>query len=151
MAILNYRTEISAEKSIGEIQARLAKAGAQAIMSEYEQGVLSQLSFRISTQHGVMSFRMPANIDGVYKLLQANKKLSGKEKSREQAARVAWRIIKDWIEAQLAIIEADMATLAQVFLPYAQTKLGGGLTLYELVESRGMNNLLTFERGENDA
>jgi hypothetical protein len=34
MAILNYTTQISAEKTVTEIQAMLAKAKAQAIMTE---------------------------------------------------------------------------------------------------------------------
>jgi len=32
-----------------------------------------------------------------------------KYRTREHAARVAWRICKDWIEAQLAIVDAEMA------------------------------------------
>jgi hypothetical protein len=36
----------------------------------------------------------------------------------EHAARVAWRVIKDWLEAQLALIDARMAALDQVMLPY---------------------------------
>ncbi len=34
------------------------------------------------------------------------------------AARVAWRIIKDWVAAQLAIVESGMVEIAEVFLPY---------------------------------
>ena len=42
----------------------------------------------------------------------------------EQARRTAWRITKDWVDAQLAIIETKMVTTAQVFLPYAVTNDG---------------------------
>lgn len=43
-------------------------------------------------------------------------------------------IIKDWVDAQLAIIESDMVTLEQVFLPYMQVK--GNQTLYETMVER---------------
>lgn len=134
MAILNYTTSISSEKSAMEIQQKLVKASARAVLSEYESGVLSHISFKIDTKHGEMAFRLPANIDGVLKALQREPKVAKAQKTREQAARVAWRIVKDWVEAQLAIIEADMATLPQVFLPYMQTQQG---TVYECFERNG--------------
>lgn len=136
MAILNYTTQISVEKTAGEIQAKLVAAKASAVMTQYENCILSSLSFKISTIHGDMSIKLPANIEGVYKAIQRNSKVPSRLQTREQAARIAWRIIKDWIEAQLAIIEAEVATLPQVFLPYAQTK--GGETLYERFEGGGM-------------
>jgi hypothetical protein len=43
---------------------------------------------------------------------------------------VAWRIIKDWTEAQLALVQAGVAELAEVFLPYA-THPQTGQTFYE--------------------
>jgi len=44
---------------------------------------------------------------------------------------VAWRVVKDWIEAQLALLETKMVTLPQLFLPYAVT--ADGSTLYERI------------------
>jgi hypothetical protein len=44
------------------------------------------------------------------------------------ARKVAWRIIKDWVAAQLALIEAEQATLAQVFLPYCVMQHGDGIS-----------------------
>ena len=57
-------------------------------------------------------------------------KIEAKLKTLEQAQRVAWRIVKDWLEAQLAIIETEMVTLDQVMLPYMQGD--NGQTVYEL-------------------
>lgn len=48
----------------------------------------------------------------------------------QQAERVAWRIIKDWIEAQMAIIEAQLASMDEVFFPYMLDS-AGQKTLYE--------------------
>lgn len=141
MPILNYTTNVAVVNSVAEIHKKLVKASASAILSEYENGVISHISFRVKTEHGVISFRLPANIDGVYAALR--KEVRGVK--REQAERVAWRIVKDWVEAQLAIIEAGMATLPQVFLPYAQTKNG---TVYECFERGGMA-ALTDQRGNS--
>ncbi len=74
-----------------------------------------------------------------------DKKVPKPLKTKEQAARVAWRIIKDWVEAQIAIIDAGMATVTQVFLPYAQTPEG---TVYECFEKRGMPALGYTATGE---
>ena len=121
MPILNYTTSIDVEKTTGEIQKKLATAGAQAVMTEYDkEQVLSAVSFRMMCNNIMVSFRLPAQIDRIYVLLQKDNKVPRKLKTRHQAARVAWRIIKDWIEAQLAIVEAEQAEMVEVFLPYAQ-------------------------------
>jgi len=57
------------------------------------------------------------------------------ERLRAQAVRVAWRILKDWVAAQMAILETEMVKLEQIFLPYVETP--DGRTVYErLAESR---------------
>jgi hypothetical protein len=53
--------------------------------------------------------------------------------TNEHAINVAWRVIKDWVEAQLALIEANQVKIEQVFLPYAITAQGN--TLYEQIAS----------------
>lgn len=126
MPILNYTTSIKVEKTTAEIQEKLAKAGAQAVMTEYDdEAVLSAVSFRMMCSGIMVSFRLPAQIDRIYVLLQRDDKVPRKLKTREQAARVSWRIIKDWIEAQLAIVEAEQAEMVEVFLPYAQNPTTG--------------------------
>ena len=125
MGILNYSTAIATEKTAGEIQKRLAAAKAQAVMCEYDgEAVMIAMSFRIMTPYGLLSFRLPANTDGVFKSIEQDSKVPNRLKTRDQAARVAWRILKTWVEAQLAIVDAEMAQLAEVFLPYAQNKKG---------------------------
>ena len=54
----------------------------------------------------------------------ANQKVPNSKCNEQQAQKVAWRIIKDWVEAQMAIVEAQMADVAEVFLPYAVTNTG---------------------------
>jgi len=140
MAILNYTTSVDAVKTAMEIQRKLAKAGAQAILCEYDDnGVMSAMSFRTQTPHGAIFFRLPAQMDGVYRALCKDSKVPRRLKTHEQAAKVAWRILKDWIEAQLAIIESGLAELTQVFLPYAQD--ANGSTVYESIKNKGFGAL----------
>jgi hypothetical protein len=44
------------------------------------------------------------------------------------------------VEAQLAVIEAGMATLPEVFLPYAQLETGE--SVYQRIERGGISGLL---------
>jgi hypothetical protein len=137
MALLNYTTEIAAEKTVGEIQRKLAQAGASQVLHGYDaSGNLSELSFRIKTQFGEMAFRLPANIESVEAILTRHFR-SGRSRfvSREHATKVAWRILKNWVEAQLALLQTGMVTVEQAFLPYAQNDKGQ--TVYEtLCEKR---------------
>ena len=136
-ALLNYSTEVAAEKTVSEIQRKLAEAGASQVLHGYDrEGNLSELSFKIETQFGTMAFRLPANIEAVQAILQRQFK-SGRSKftSREHAAKVAWRILKDWTEAQLALLRTGQVTIEQAFLAYAQNH--NGQTVYEaMVEKR---------------
>lgn len=138
---MNYTTSINPEKTVAEIQKKLAMAGAQAVLCEYdEDGLMEAISFRIKTPTGDLFFRLPSNKEGIYRKLVDNPRVPRKLRTHEQATRVAWRILKDWLEAQLAIIEAEMADIKEVFLPYAQNKQGK--TLYESL-SENQFKLLT--------
>lgn len=133
MSLLNYTTKIDADKTAGEISKMLAKAGAQAILTEYDETstYIKSISFRINLEGNVISFRLPSDWQPVLEVMQRDGKIPRSFKTQEQAVRVAWRIVKDWVEAQLALIETRMVTTTQVFLPYAVMK--NGQTLFENV------------------
>lgn len=136
MPILNYTTDVPVDRTINEIQKKLVKAGANAVLCEYDDaGNISHVSFKVNDKQGPIHFRLPANIQGVSAALSKDRVY----RDEAHARRVAWRILKDWIEAQLAIIDAQMAELAQVFLPYAQTNTGE--TIYELFQQQGLKLL----------
>lgn len=129
MAILNYTTKVDSTKTIGEITGCLVKHGATKIVSDYEDGIPVSVMFSISMPNGTPVFySLPANYNGVLKAMEKSKSVSRSLCTKEQAIRVSWRILKDWIEAQMAIVEAELADMAEVFLPYAVTKNGN--TLY---------------------
>lgn len=140
MPLLNYTTQIAVEKTTAEISRLLAGAKAQAVLTEYDaEGVLVAISFRVAGPHGILSFRLPANVEKVLAMLGKDRKVPHKLKTREQASRVAWRIIKDWLAAQMALLESELVTLPQVFLPYVQDT--EGVTLYEKLERGAFNGL----------
>lgn len=139
MAILNYTTKIDPIKTIGEIQGILAKHGAKNISIDFDKSIPVALTFLVDLNGEFINFRLPSNHAGVYKVLCNNKDIARQFRTEEQARRVAWRIVKDWIEAQMAIIEAGLATLPQVFLPYAV--LTSGQTVYDAVEGNGLKAL----------
>jgi hypothetical protein len=51
-----------------------------------------------------------------------------------RGSNVAWRICKDWIEAQMAYIKAQQAVMSQVFLPYIVNSNGD--TVYALFQKQ---------------
>lgn len=118
MPILNYTTSIDFNKTVGEIYAILARAKVQQISTDYENGMPSAIRFMIIYFEQPIYFRLPCNVEGVFKSLCRAPKVPYRLQNREQARRVAWRIIKDWIEAQLAIVESQQAQITEVFLPY---------------------------------
>src|ERR1700722_3601192 len=141
MPILNHTTTIEVSKTIREISAMLAKAKASAILTEFDGfGVVASISFRVSTEFGVLTFRLPANTQRVYQVIVRDRRIPPRMRTKEQAARIAWRIVKDWLEAQLAMIEAGLVDLEQIFLPYAQDS--AGQTVYEVVRAQRFSNLL---------
>lgn len=125
MAILNYTTKIDAYKTIGEIQQLLAKHGAKRIMIENntENGNPIALGFQVDWNGQEHAFSLPCNFVGVLNAMK-KQKVPNNLCNESQALRVGWRIIKDWTEAQMALKEADIASLPEIFLPYIVTENG---------------------------
>lgn len=133
MALLNYSTKIEAEQTIGEIQKMLSKHGVMAMMTEYEGQNVSAVSFKMDVQGKPMAFKMPCNWRAVRQIFKDDPSIRNtKLNTDEQAIRTAWRIIHTWVKSQLALVEVNMVTIPQVFLPYAIMR--DGRTLTEHVE-----------------
>ena len=119
MPIMNYTTSIEVSKTMGEIQAALARRGVTRISTMFdENGVAAGIGFTMKTDFGQRDFELPVRTDGVLAAMKADTKVSRSQCHPQQAARVAWRIAKDWLEAQSALIDAQLATLDEVMLPY---------------------------------
>lgn len=136
MPLLNYTTKVDVFTTLGAIQGQLVKHGAKKIMQDYDDdGRIAALSFLVDTPHGPRGIRLPANVDAVHAVLTRQKVKC----DREQAERVAWRIVKDWVEAQMAILESEMVQMDEIFLPYMVN--GQGQTLFQAYR----NNQLMLE------
>lgn len=127
VALLNYTTTIEVHKTLGEIQKTLVTHGARKIMYDYDDNShVQSLCFSITTADGDKGIKLPANVPAIFEVLKQQKK-AGKIKTNpdyDQAERVAWRIVKDWVEAQMAILEAQMVQIDEIFLPYMINKSG---------------------------
>lgn len=126
MPLLNYTTKVDVYTTLGAIQGQLVKHGARKIMQDYDgEGNITALAFLIDTPAGPRGVRLPANVDAVHSVLARQKVKC----DRKQAERVAWRIVKDWVEAQMAILESEMVQMDEIFLPYMIDNTGK--TLFE--------------------
>lgn len=133
MPILNYTTKIDSYKTVTEIQQLLSKNGANKIIVDNDpNGNPIAITFCLNW-NGPVAFSLPCRFDGVLKSMKKDSKVPRAMKTEEQALRVGWRIIKDWIEAQLAIVKAELASMPEIFLPYAITKKGG--TVWEQIQT----------------
>lgn len=139
---LNYSSIIPVAQTAGECQAILAAAGAASVAVHYEDGQPTGLSFSLVTPHGRRDFTLPVNVAGMQGVLAGAAreglrvhKAGVKVDSREHAARVAWRVVKDWLEANLALIAARMATIDEVMLPYLVVN-NDGRTLWQAYRER---------------
>lgn len=131
MALLNYTTAVPVSRTIGQIQGLLVEAGARSIMTNYDDvGRPTGIAFAVQTLHGTRTFTLPVNANRVETVLK-REKVAPRYATPEQAERVAWRIVKDWLEAQLAIIRTEMVTLDQVMLAYMHAGPAGE-TVFEL-------------------
>lgn len=138
MSLLNYTTIIDPEQTISEIQKLLSRHGVMAMMTEYDGKNVSAVSFKMNVNGQAMGYKLPCNWRAVLQLFKDQgitySKMKHKDKNIEnQAIRTAWRVIKVWIEAQLALVEINMVTIPQIFLPY--TIMRDGRTLSEKISS----------------
>ncbi|MBK8188832.1 MAG: hypothetical protein IPK79_00095 [Vampirovibrionales bacterium] len=130
MAVLNYTTTIDPHKSVGEIQKLLAGKGARGVLVGYDDaGNPVSLAFEIAASGAIFRYQLPCRHHAVWKQLQRDPRTTKAQRTEAQALRVAWRILKDWVEAQMAIVEAQMVDLREVFFAYSLTDTGQ--TMYE--------------------
>lgn len=139
MPIKNYTTKVPAAQSMAEIVGALAAHRATRIQQDYEAGRPVSIAFMIDTPAGQRGFRLPGSTDRVAAVLTQQKV----RVDAAQAERIAWRILRDWVMAQMAILETEMVSMDQIMLPYMLDFQGR--TAYELYQSRQL--LIGEEKG----
>ena len=131
MPLLNYTTKVNAHKTVTEVMGLLVAKGADEISIVYDDDRQpAGLKWTVqSPRLGRVAFALPCNIDAVFvKLTEQKVMVTAPESRRQQAIRTSWRILKDWVEAQMALLETGMVTMDEIFLPYM---LSGGQTFYQ--------------------
>ncbi len=131
--IKNYTTKVPASRSIEEIQQSLVSHGAAGVLYEYEQGTgrIAALKFLLPMNGKNVGFALPVQ----WRKFQAVLKKQGVSRwdDEDYCYRVAWRDIRDWVMAQMALYETQIVELPQIFLPFAVGN--DGSTLYDSVVS----------------
>lgn len=139
--IANKTTTVPSEKTVMEIQSMLASMHASSLMIDYADGKPQSIAFKIVRNGRPISFRLPANWQGILTAMKKDKSVPRKLCCEDQARRVSWRVIRDWLRAQLTLIEAGAATIEEVMLPWAVTT--NGMTVAHQLLS-GPNSLLSL-------
>ena len=130
----------------------LAQSGAERILKEYDnKGEVNMVCFSLTTQQGNTLFKLPVNVEAVMQVI--NNQTGEYKKTKygqtriipqkfyndyDQARRVSWRIIKDWLEAQLALYFLQMVKIEEIFLPYMYDEKKGK-TMFQMLEDRNFN------------
>jgi len=140
----NYTSTVPVSRTIAKIEVCLVQAGARDVLKKYDDdGKLTGIIFRVrepKTQKMIL-FKLPANVEGVYKwLLDQRVRITETTRRtlRAQAERTAWKTIQDWVEVQISMIEMGQASVIEIFLPYAWD---GEMTFYHRLEEGGLKSL----------
>jgi len=124
--IKNYSTNISASKSIQEIIDFLIDINAQSINQIVNKDKqIESITFSIIHNDQTVFYNLKAKPEGAYQYLISERKRFNKDvekKLTEQSYKVAWRILRDWVYAQCALIKLEQASPLQVFLSFAYDK-----------------------------
>lgn len=137
MAIKNYLTEIPTARTVAEIQQMLGEAGASSISVDYKDKKVAAIKFEIELGDLTLRYVLPCRWQQIHKLLKADKKAIEAMRrhqialSEEHSRAVGWRIVRDWLDSQLALIEAEMVDIQEVMLPFMLA--ADGRTAYEVL------------------
>ncbi len=158
MFLKNYTSNVPVSQTIYRIEQVLIRCGVSGIMKEYvgTEGKIAAITFKIEAPAGPITIRLPADqakamealwmdyVDGD-KLSSDGKSIawnSRKKKCKadfvDQAERTALKIIQDWIEVQLSMVELKQAETMQVFLPYIWD---GSRTFFDAIKENGFKQL----------
>jgi len=159
MFLKNYTSEVPVSQTIYRIEQVLIKCRVTGITKEYNpQGQVAAIIFQFPGPTGQeLTVRLPADKEKALEALWLNyadgEKLSAdgqrlayspyKKKKRsdfaQQAERTAWKIVQDWVEVQMSMIQMNQADQLEVFLPYIWD---GERTIYRKIKDSNFRALL---------
>lgn len=144
MTLKNYTSIVPVDRTISEIEGILVKVGAKKILKDYQGGKVVAISFIWELDGKVIPVRLPARFERVAEALRrrfnSDKSLTSHQlamirkmmKDPASCERTVWRILKDWLESNIAIMELDQLNMMEALLPFTIVK--GDKTLYDLLE-----------------
>lgn len=129
MPYVKYSTRIEVSQTIMEIEDALQVYGADQITKTYDTNHRPNgMVFSVKVADiGYQTFRIPVNIEGTARILNNQHErgyIPQRAVSEGQPERIAWRVVREWIIAQLAMIEVGVVALDQIMLPYMLTDDG---------------------------
>jgi hypothetical protein len=144
-AIKNYTTAVSVERTISEIEQLLARYGARRVLKDYDDNGISALSFMVQFKGKFIPIRLPANIEKVILMLNDQvKKGSIPRKFRDnkdQARRIMWRVLLDWVDSQMTMVEIGQKELLEIFLSDV-CDINNNQTLFQKMNNSGFSGYL---------
>lgn len=130
MSLKNTYTKTPVTTMLTDIQKALVRVKAVGMNYRFgDEGRIVGLSFGLNIKGKDIGFLLPINLEKVQIVLKREQNRRWDEE--DYVYRVAWACMRDWVTAQMALIETEMAEPLQVFLPYAQDKNGN--TLFEKI------------------
>lgn len=163
MFLKNYTSDQPVSQTIYRIEQVLIKCGVSGIRKDYDgpAGNVVAVTFEIKIDGAEpWTIRLPANVQKAWDALWLNyadgdklspdgmrlaygtRKNKVKADFRDQAERTAWKIIQDWVEVQMSMIQMQQADFREVFLPYAWD---GERTFFNRLKDSGFTQLQLTE------
>ncbi|MBA2287520.1 MAG: hypothetical protein H0W02_18760 [Ktedonobacteraceae bacterium] len=135
----NYRSDASLSAIFEAIRLTLASHKAKRISFDYDDaGQATSIQFVLEVHGTALTFRLPARFENVERLVAESNRSAGRSQKgdalRDQAMRTTWANIRDWLSAQMALIDAGMVQTEEVFLPYLLNE--AGQTYFEVFQER---------------
>jgi hypothetical protein len=141
MPILNYTTKVNPWTTVNEIQKILAKNKATHCSIKNEGSWPVAISFTMTVNNTPLNFLLPCNHEGVFNALKRNKDVPAKSKNLEHALAVSWRILKTWIDVQMAVVESGLISAPEVFLSHLIVNNAGDTLSKKILQDGGMKLL----------
>jgi hypothetical protein len=160
MFLKNYTSNVPVSETLYRIEKVLIRCGVSGITKEYgpnSEVIAVKFHIHINPESPEFTIRLPADKEKALDALwldyvgedkvDANGRFTEwncrKKKKRadfaQQAERTAWKIIQDWVEVQMSMIQTRQAEFTEVFMPYI---FDGNQTVYQRVKSGNLRMLL---------
>lgn len=131
MPIKNYLSRSPISNIFSDIEKTLSSHGAKQVTRDYDNGRIVAISFIVATPSGDLKVKLPARTDRVEQIFENE----GIRYKPDQPYRTAWATLRDWVAAQMALLELEMVKMEEIFLPYVMDP--NGKTFFEFSQERG--------------